>query len=111
MSTSGGNGKDVQPRPLGMTDEDLPQHATRLRRMNHREWLLQFAQVLSVSPNSKPSLDGSYRGMPMTPFRAGAITRLGQAAEYIALLEKDLVEMADRIDKLVSDLEDTGVSR
>lgn len=52
-----------------------------LRRLNHADWLGQFAQVLNLKAPGSP---------PMTPMRQGAITRLELAAKYIRLLEKDL---------------------
>ena len=58
-----------------------------LRGMNHREWLAQFSEVLKVSPR-----DGR-DAIPMTPFRAGAISRLKMAAEFIGLLQADIREL------------------
>lgn len=52
-----------------------------LRRMDHREWLVQFGQLLELSYEKRAS--------PMTPMRAGTIGRLRMAAEYIALLQAE----------------------
>ena len=68
------------PEDADMTAENL-----LLRRMNHREWLVQFSETL-LAQYRRP--DGTTN--PMTPFRAGVISRLKQAARYIALLETDL---------------------
>ena len=70
----------------GDTPEDGATPETLLlRRMNHREWLVQFSETL-LAQYRRP--DGTTN--PMTPFRAGVISRLKQAARYIALLEGDL---------------------
>jgi hypothetical protein len=50
-----------------------------LRRLNHAEWLDNFARVMQL----KTSVE-------MTPTRQGVIGRLGLAAEYIRLLEHEL---------------------
>lgn len=55
-----------------------------LRRMNHVEWLAQFAQVLQMQPRNRDA------AVPMSPFRAGAIGRLVLASRYIGLLVKEL---------------------
>jgi len=52
-----------------------------LRKMNHSEWLMQFAAVLNMKHPG--------REQPMTPFRAGAISRLALARQYIELLEHE----------------------
>lgn len=52
-----------------------------LRKMNHSEWLQQFATVLNMKHPG--------REQPMTPFRAGAISRLHLARQYIELLEHE----------------------
>ena len=54
-----------------------------LRRLNHAEWLHQFAAALETPPPGMP------RG-PMTPFKIGAIARLRMAGDYITLLQRDL---------------------
>lgn len=75
-----------RPRPFDSTHETVkvPELSEAvLRRMNHVEWLQQFAQVLQMQPRDKT-------GVPMTPFRAGAIGRLVLAARYIGLLVKEL---------------------
>lgn len=71
----------------GTSDEDADMTAQTLllRRMNHRQWLIQFSETL-LAQYRRP--DGTTE--PMTPFRAGVISRLKQAARYIALLEADL---------------------
>ena len=74
------NGGPASAAPAGEITPD------RLRRMNHVEWLGQFAQVLGISPKD--------HGIPMTPFRAGAISRLRFAATYIALLEADVERLS-----------------
>jgi hypothetical protein len=52
-----------------------------LRRMNHAEWLGDFAKVIGTT---RPG------GPPMTVFRQGATERLRLAERYIRLLEKEL---------------------
>jgi hypothetical protein len=59
-----------------------------LRKMNHKEWLDQFAEVLQVSPSG------------MTPMKAGAIGRLTLAKHYIQLLEAELVMLEHENDRL-----------
>jgi hypothetical protein len=75
-----------------------------LRRLDHGEWLRGFALVLETSPKE--------RGLPMTPFRAGAITRLRYAARYIELLEgaNELLTRQIREHRRVDEIleEDTG---
>jgi hypothetical protein len=68
--------------PYAMSDDAL-------RRMDHDKWIGTFARVLEVElPN---------HGRPMTPFRAGAITRLKLAQRYIRLLQHDLQAAEQRI--------------
>lgn len=52
-----------------------------VRKMPHEQWLREFAQVLGMTRPNSP---------PMTPFRQGAIAKLRLAAQYIALLHKEL---------------------
>jgi hypothetical protein len=63
-----------------------------IRRMNHGEWLSQFAVTLEVSQKDRP--------VPMTPFRAGAISRLRFAAAYIDLLEREARDYVREIEVL-----------
>lgn len=53
-----------------------------LRKMNHAEWLQQFASVLNMKHPGRTE-------QPMTPFRAGAISRMLLARQYILLLEHE----------------------
>ena len=69
-----------------------------LRQMNHAQWLAQFSEVLKVSPR-----DGR-DAIPMTPFRAGAISRLKMAADYIGLLQADLVKLSEALTASEHDL-------
>jgi len=55
-----------------------------LRKLAHADWLVQFAVSLQMTREK--------RGAPMTPFILGAISRLQMAADYIRLIERDLVE-------------------
>jgi hypothetical protein len=72
-----------------------PTEFDAVRRMDHRHWLVTFAQTLEISPKN---------GVPMTPFRAGCISRLRMAAEYIDLLRKDLTDAQAHVKLLQSRL-------
>jgi len=61
-------------------DEELNEEEASLVRMSHADWLADFALSLETMQRNK--------GVPMTPFRLGAINRLRMAARYIAFLEK-----------------------
>jgi hypothetical protein len=52
-----------------------------LRRMDHAQWLRLMAVTLEQAP--------ARRGIPLTPFRSGAIERLRLAVKYIELLERE----------------------
>ena len=69
-----------------------------LRQMNHAQWLAQFSEILKVSPR-----DGR-DAIPMTPFRAGAISRLKMAADFIGLLQADLVKLSEALTASEHDL-------
>jgi hypothetical protein len=73
-----------------------------LRRMDHRQWLSQFAFVLETSPKGGPQ---------MTPFRAGAIGRLRLAAQYIELLEHEAKQSRREIAALKARLDDQQLDR
>lgn len=75
---------------------------TALRRMDHRQWLAQFAFVLETSPKGGPQ---------MTPFRAGAIGRLRLAAQYIELLEHEAKQSRREIAALKARLDDQHLDR
>jgi len=72
-----------------MTDEDLPQHATRLRRMNHREWLLQFAQVPSVELLDPEPTDDALRYLVAIGF---GIVFLTAASLFGSTIAQSVVE-------------------
>jgi hypothetical protein len=67
-----------------------------LRRMDHRQWLSQFAFALETSPKAGPQ---------MTPFRAGAIGRLRLAVQYIKLLEHEAKQHRVKISALEAEIE------
>lgn len=80
----------AKPPTLTLNGQTIAEDATvtvpqmpdaTLRRMNHVEWLAQFAAVLNMK---HPGRDN-----PMTPFRAGAISRLQLCRQYILLLEHE----------------------
>jgi hypothetical protein len=52
-----------------------------LRKLNHADWLAQFALTLHDTRIK--------RGQLVTPFLLGAVSRLQMAADYIRLLEAD----------------------
>jgi hypothetical protein len=66
------------PTPPDITAD--PAKDNLLRKLNHAEWLGQFAIILELQTETR---------RPMTPFRAGAISRLRMAAEYIDLLQRE----------------------
>lgn len=68
------------PQPI---TEDVPKKY--LRRLDHTQWLTQFALALETTPTR--------RGVEMTPFRAGAIGRLRLAVAYIELLRADIKQL------------------
>ena len=78
MSDQSKNG----PAPGSALHVEQPSPVTDavLRKINHREWLEQFATVLGLR---------SERGPPMSPMRMGAISRLKLAVAYIDLLERE----------------------
>lgn len=78
--------------------DDDPAEGRRIRAMNHREWLMQFSMVLAIAPKGG-------RAPEMTPFRAGAISRLKMAARYIELLEHDLDQATKRMTELADKLD------
>ena len=64
----------------GMERLELPRVTVEtLRKLNHAEWLDNFARVMQLKT-----------GVEMTPTRQGVIGRLGLAAEYIRLMEHEL---------------------
>ena len=71
----------VNGQPVGETIVVPQMPDDVLRRMNHAEWLGNFSSTLAMS------IPG--RANPMTPFRAGAITRLQLAKRYVELLEHE----------------------
>lgn len=73
------------PKVEAKIDDDI------LRRMNHVEWLNDFAKVLGMQ---RPG------GPPQTPMRQGAIARLQLAAQYIELLKKDLWQATHGDDRI-----------
>jgi hypothetical protein len=77
----------------GTPEDTITAQTLLLRRMNHREWLVQFSETL-LAQYRRP--DGTTE--PMTPFRAGVISRLKQAAAYIKLLEDERRELQKKID-------------
>lgn len=68
--------------PILQVEQSHPVADAVLRKINHREWLEQFAMVLGLR-----APDG--QGPPMTPMRAGAISRLKLVIQYIDLLERE----------------------
>ena len=67
-----------------------------LRRLDHTQWLTQFALALETTPTR--------RGVEMTPFRAGAIGRLRLAVAYIELLRADLEKLSGALTASEHDL-------
>jgi hypothetical protein len=74
-----------EARPQKGIDEVFqPRISTEaLRALNHMEWLRDFAKMMQLKT-----------GVEMTPMRAGVISRLNLAAEYIALLRHDAQTLA-----------------
>lgn len=91
---------------LDLTKDAPSLPSSVVRRMNHREWLFQFALMLESDPPPKSSLVGE-RAMrrPMTPFRMGAITRLRYAAQYCGVLEDENAALQRDLDKALAALE------
>jgi hypothetical protein len=101
MASSGGSGESdglAAVEAVGVPDVD----EKVLRKMNHVEWLRQFAQVLQVQPRDRAS--------PMTPFRAGAIGRLTLASRYIGVLVRELHWLAKDNRELRKKLERLGAT-
>jgi hypothetical protein len=67
--------------------------AETLMRADHAEWLKMFAQHMSLDT-----------GVPMTPFRQGAITRLWWAFRFIEFLDKRNSSLQGQVAKLEHDL-------
>lgn len=74
-----GTALDGKTEPLIITPQ---MDAAVLRKMNHKEWLGEFAKILQMQRGGV--------NIPMTPFRKGTIGRLQLAEQYIMLLEKEL---------------------
>jgi phosphoenolpyruvate synthase/pyruvate phosphate dikinase len=87
------------PVTYRLNDEQLQIVAeATLRRMDHLEWLRMLAATLEQAPNR--------RGIPMTPFRSGAIERLRLAVKYIELLHRE----ARDYERAIAALEDEIVT-
>lgn len=86
-----GNGKPPAPTVAAEEGYLFPNRMPHdvLRKLNHREWLSQCALLFEKNwgPNSPQ----------MTPFRAGMISRIRLAAEYISLLEADAHKLAEAL--------------
>lgn len=81
---------DLASAAAQITDEALV-------RMDHANWLGQFAQILGLQ---RPG------GPPMTALRQGSIAKLQLAQRYIRLLEQRLGEAEGSIETLKKELAD-----
>ena len=71
-----------------------------LRKMNHREWLSQFAMTLEA-----PVKGLAGKPVMMTPFKQGAINRLRMASQYIEALEAENAALQRDLDKALAALD------
>lgn len=81
------NGAGAERQQKGMANVFKPHVSDdALRKMDHPEWLEQFAKVMQMQT-----------GVEMTPMRAGVINRCEMAAQYIKLLEGESRALATKL--------------
>jgi hypothetical protein len=90
-----GNGNGLVQRPQHGVDEVFRPHVSTdvLIKMDHVEWLENFAKVMQLKT-----------GVEMTPMRAGVISRLNLAAEYIRYLKVQERGLQTKLDTATRDL-------
>lgn len=86
----------VEPVVVVNPDQMQLIHDDALRKMDHVEWLRMLAGTLEHAPER--------RGIPMTPFRAGAIERIRFVVKYIELLHREARDDKRMIAALEADL-------